>query len=160
MKKLIVNKKYDNKKITKYLKDNVDNLSDNLLYKALRKKDIKVNGKRISQNITIHENDEIFLYIADELLEKKYSLDIVFEDDNILVINKPPQIEVTGSKSLTELVHKNYSNCFFLPMPCHRLDRNTSGLIIYAKNEESLSILLNKFKNHEPYIIECSLKKL
>ena len=149
MKKLIVNKKYNNKKLNKFLQDNIPNLSTNLLYKTLRKKDIKVNGKRVNENILVFENDEIEVYIADSLLENKIALEIVFEDENILVIDKPAQIEVTGSNSLTSLIHNQYSNCEFLPMPCHRLDRNTTGLILFAKNQESLDILLKKFKNHE-----------
>ena len=46
-------------------------------------------------------------------------------------------------------IHKKYSDSQFLPMPCHRLDRNTTGLVLFAKNEEALNILLDKFKNHE-----------
>ena len=149
MKKLIVNKKYDNKKLNKFLQDSIPNLSTNLLYKTLRKKDVKVNGKRINENISIFENDIIEVYISDSLLEKNIALNTIFEDDNILVIDKPAQIEVTGNNSLTSLIHNQYSNCEFLPMPCHRLDRNTKGLILFAKNQESLDILLKKFKNHE-----------
>lgn len=148
MKKLIVNKKYDNKKLDKFLFDNIPNLSQNLLYKTLRKKDIKVNGKRINQNIKLKENDEIIVYIDDKLL-KKDDLQIIFEDDNILVLNKPTNIEVVGKNSLTEIVHRRYVKSDFLPMPCHRLDRNTKGLIIFAKNQDALNILLSKFKNHE-----------
>ena len=149
MKKLIVPKKYDNKKLYTFLKNSISNLSDNLFYKTLRKKDIKINGKRVTQNVTIFENDEILVYISDELLSINIKLDIVYEDENILIINKPINIEITGNESLTEVIHKKYSYCGFLPMPCHRLDRNTSGLILYAKNEISLKILLQKFKNHE-----------
>ena len=65
------------------------------------------------------------------------------------MINKPSNIEVTGQDSLTEVVHKLYSSCEFKPMPCHRLDRNTSGLILFAKNTQALEILLDKFKHHE-----------
>ena len=149
MKKLIVDKKYDQKKLNKFLQDSIPNLNNNLLYKTLRKKDIKVNGKRVSENITIFENDVIEVYIADSLLEKNVHLNIVFEDNNILVIDKPVGIEVTGDNSLTSLIHNQYSNCEFLPMPCHRLDRNTTGLVLFAKNQEALDILLKKFKNHE-----------
>ena len=149
MKKLIVSKKYNNKKLDTFLKDNIDNLSNNLFYKTLRKKDIKINNKRVTENINVFENDEILVYIADNLLEKKINLDIIYEDNNILLINKPSNIEVTGEHSLTEVVHKAYPNSEFLPMPCHRLDRNTSGLILFAKNEPSLNILLDKFKHHE-----------
>ena len=149
MKKLIVPKKYNNKKLYNFLKDNISNLSDNLFYKTLRKKDIKINGKRVNQNVLIFENDEILVYISDELLSANIKLDVIYEDENILIINKPINIEVTGNESLTEVIHKKYSSCGFLPMPCHRLDRNTSGLILYAKNNFSLNILLQKFKNHE-----------
>lgn len=149
MKKLIVSKKYNNKKLNIFLKDNLPNLSKNLFYKALRQKDIKINGKRINQNVTIFENDEILVYISDHLLSNDINLDVIYEDDNILLINKPINIEVTGKDSLTEVIKKKYSNCDFWPMPCHRLDRNTSGIILYAKNQISLDILLTKFKNHE-----------
>lgn len=149
MKKLVVNKKYNNKKLDKFLKDNISTLSNNLFYKTLRKKDIKINGKRVSENVTVFENDEILVYIPDYLLENKLNLDIIYEDNNILLINKPSNIEVTGQDSLTEVVHKLYSSCEFKPMPCHRLDRNTSGLILFAKNTQALEILLDKFKHHE-----------
>jgi 23S rRNA pseudouridine955/2504/2580 synthase len=149
MKKLVVNKKYNNKKLDKFLKDNISTLSNNLFYKTLRKKDIKINGKKVSENVTVFENDEILVYIPDNLLENKLNLDIIYEDNNILLINKPSNIEVTGQNSLTEVVHKLYSSCEFKPMPCHRLDRNTSGLILFAKNTQALEILLDKFKHHE-----------
>lgn len=149
MKKLIVTKKHNNKKLYTFLKDNLPNLSDNLFYKTLRKRDIKINGKRVNQNVSIFENDEVLVYISDNLLSNDTTLNIIYEDNNILLINKPVNIEVTGSEGLTDLVHKKYSNCEFLPMPCHRLDRNTSGLIIFAKNQIALDILLKKFKNHE-----------
>lgn len=149
MKKLIVDKKYNNKKLNMFLFDKLPNLSNNLFYKTLRKKDIKINGKRINENVTIFENDEILVYIADNLLDKHVDLNIIFEDENILIINKPHELEVTGKNSLTSLVHQVYRNSSFKPMPCHRIDRNTTGLVLFAKNQESLEILLKKFKNHE-----------
>lgn len=147
--KLVVNKKYDGKKLNKFLLDNIENLSSNLFYRTLRKKDIKINGKRIKEDILVHENDEILVYISDELLKPNISLDIVYEDNNILIINKPFNLEVTGINSLTTILHEKYKDSSFLPMPCHRLDRNTSGLVLFAKNEEALNILLEKFKHHE-----------
>lgn len=151
MKKLIVNKKYDGKKLNKFLLDNIPNLNYGLFCNTLRKKDIKINGKRVNKDIPVFDGDEILVYISDELLDNKLSinLEIIYEDDNILAINKPANLEVTGNNSLTNLVHKHYENLEFNPMPCHRLDRNTTGLILYAKNEEALNILLEKFKNHE-----------
>ncbi len=149
MKKLIVNKKYNGKKLSKFLLDSIPNLSNNLLYKTLRKKDIKVNNKRVNENINIFTGDEILVYISDNILTSSVNLNIFYEDDNILIINKPYNIEVTGENSLTSLIHKLYSSYSFKPMPCHRLDRNTTGLILYAKNEESLDILFDKFRCHE-----------
>lgn len=149
MKKLIVNKKYNGKRLNKFLFDNIPTLTSNLYYKTLRKKDIKINGKRVSENVTVFENDEILVYISDELLQSNFNLDIFFEDDNILIVNKPYHIEVTGDNSLTTYIHKEYSDSKFKPMPCHRIDRNTTGLVLFAKNEKSLTILLEKFKKHE-----------
>lgn len=149
MKKLIVPPKYNNKKLSVYLKDNLPNLSTNLFYKTLRKKDIKINGKRINEDTFVFENDEVLIYISDEYLVNNIDINIIYEDENILLINKPINIEITGNNSLTEVVQKKYFESDFLPMPCHRLDRNTSGLVLFAKNEASLNILLKKFKNHE-----------
>ena len=151
MKKLIVNKKYDGKKLNKFLLENIPNLTYSLFCNTLRKKDIKINEKRINKDVIVYEGDEILVYIADSLLESKnqVKLDVIYEDDNILLINKPANIEVTGENSLTSFVHKNYETLNFKPMPCHRLDRNTTGLVLFAKNEIALNILLEKFKNHE-----------
>ncbi len=148
MKKLIVDKIFNGKKLNTFLFDNIPNLTSNLFYKTLRKKDIKINNKRVHENVTIYEGDEILVYIPDEILEKKFNLNIVYEDNNILIINKPCNIEVTGENSLTTIIHKEYSsNC--KPQPCHRIDRNTMGLVLFAKNEDSLNILFDKFKKHE-----------
>jgi len=149
MKKLIVPQKYNNKFLINFILDSFPNLQKNTLYKSLRKKDIKINGNRINKNILLHTNDEILLYISDDLLENIPSLEICFEDENILLINKPVKLEVTGSNSLTTLVHKRFVGSTFLPLPCHRIDRNTTGLVLFAKNKEALDILLDKFKNHE-----------
>ena len=145
MKNLIVNKKYDGKKLNNFILDSFPNLSKNTLFKALRKKDIRVNDKRVSDNVTIFENDEIKVFISDELLEGRISIDKIYEDDNILVVNKPANIEVTGENSLASLLEKDYK----FVKPCHRIDRNTLGLVLFAKNQESLDILLDKFKNRE-----------
>ena len=112
-------------------------------------KDIKINGKRVNENVTLSENDEVIIYISDDLLHPKFNLEIFFEDENILIINKPANIEVTGKNSLTSFIQQKYTKSLFKPMPCHRLDRNTTGLILFAKNEQALNILLEKFKNGE-----------
>ncbi len=149
MRNLIVNEKFNKKKLSCFLLSSFPKLSINSIYKALRKKDIRVNGTKVNTDICIHTSNSVDVYISDEILFPTFNLKIVYEDDNILVINKPCSIEVTGDNSLTTEVHLLYSNCAFKPMPCHRLDRNTTGLVLFAKNETSLNILLDKFKNHE-----------
>ena len=126
---------------------NVDNLTSNLFYKTLRNKDIKINGKRINKDIVLKENDEIFVYITQNQLLPK--IQKVYEDENILAVNKPVCIEVTGENSLTSAIQKEYEPMKITPMPCHRLDRNTTGLVLFAKNEKALKIMEQKFKNHE-----------
>ena len=149
MKEIIVDKKYHEKKLNKVILEELSNINYPTFCKLLRKKDIKVNGKRINKDILVYENDKIEIYLPKELEEVKINLDKVYEDENILVINKPANIEVTGINSLTQIINKQYTNCEFKPQPCHRIDRNTTGLVMFAKNEESLRILLEKFKRHE-----------
>lgn len=148
MRKLIVPQKYNNKKLNTFILASFPELSINMLNKALRQKDIKINGVRIKENISIYENDEIAVFIADEYLFSKPSIGKIFEDENILVVNKPNGIEVVSddaSKSLTTILQEEYE---FIK-PCHRLDRNTTGLVLFAKAEKSLNILLEKFKQKE-----------
>lgn len=148
MRKLVVSKKYDGKKLNTFLLDSFDGLSLNTIYKALRKKDIRVNNVKVSENVTIHSNDEITVFINDNFLFKNFDLDIVYEDSNILIVNKPVELEVVSNnseKTLTSILKEKYA---FIE-PCHRLDRNTTGLVVFAKNEEALAIILDKFKNSE-----------
>ena len=149
MEKLIVNEKYNNKKLDKFVLDNIPYLSSGSFYKLLRNKDIRINGKRINQNIELNIDDEVVVYAPKKLLDEYNKIDIIYEDENILIINKPSNIEVTGSFSLTTKVQNIYKDALFKPMPCHRLDRNTTGLVLFAKNQLSLDILEKKFKNHE-----------
>lgn len=152
MKKLIVNEKYNNKKLNTVILDNFKNLNQNILFKALRKKDIRINNVKVSENLIVHTGDELTIYIVDELLYGKPQIDfkILFEDDNIIAFYKPENISVTKDASneytFTELVKEKFGSNL---EPCHRLDRNTTGIILYAKNEEALNILLDKFKNKE-----------
>lgn len=145
MKKLIIDNKFDNKKVSDVLYFYFNGLTKNTLYKAFRKKDIRINNVRINEDSIVHLNDEITIYIVDDLLYKNINIQKVYEDENILIVNKPADIEVVGNNSLTPLLQKEYEYI----EPCHRLDRNTTGLVVFAKNQTSLNILLDKFKNHE-----------
>lgn len=148
MKTIIVSNKFNNKKLLSFLEYEFPLASKNTFYKALRKKDIRINDARVSENVSINEKDEIKIYISDEyLFPNSFNLDIVYEDENILVINKSKNIEVTGTYSLTSILQErlNSTNIF----PCHRLDRNTEGLVLFAKSSLVLDILLDKFKKRE-----------
>lgn len=148
MKELVVEEKYNGKKLNTYLLGLFPNLSQNTLQKALRQKDIRVNGVRTSKNIVLTSGDTLKVFICDELLfgNSNFNLDIVYEDDNIIVVNKPINIEVVGENSLTSYLEKSMNG---FVKPCHRIDRNTTGLVLFAKSKEALDILLNKFKHHE-----------
>ena len=126
------------------------------MFRALRNKDIKVNGNRIKEDIKVFEGDELEVYISDELLngnnkESLYSInkkDIIFEDDNILVYNKPQELEVQGNnkeQGLEELLNE-FFNCKNI-RACHRLDRNTKGLVIFAKNDEAETAMNEMIKD-------------
>lgn len=148
MKNLKVVKKYDGYNLINFLQSNFNGLSTSTIYKALRKKDIIINNIRVKENTKVHENDEIIFYITDEYLFKKVNIEKIYEDDNILAVYKPEDIEVVSNdkyETLTSILEKEYNYI----SPCHRLDRNTKGICLFAKNEEALNILLNKFKNHE-----------
>lgn len=147
MRILKVVKKYDGKKLSNLLFDNFEGLTNNTFNKALRKKDIRVNDIKISENITIYEGDEVKVYIVDEMLFKTEKINVVYEDSNIVVFDKPVNIEVTGENSVESYAQNKYKNQFI--KPCHRLDRNTTGLVMFAKNEESLEILLDMFKKQK-----------
>ncbi len=150
MKKLIVNEKYNNKKLNSFILDSFPNLNKNTLFKALRKKDIRINNVRVSSDTTIYTGDEISIYIIDEYLLGNFNIPVIFEDNNILVVNKPEGLSVTAdtsnSSTLTSILKSKYGKQV---NPCHRIDRNTKGLVLFAKNDDALNILLDKFKNKE-----------
>ena len=132
MKSLIVDYNDDDKNLITYLTSKFPNLNVNAVYKALRNKDIKINNKRISENIKISYGDEILVYIADEILlgeNKKIDIPITYQDENIVVFNKPVGIEVEGSNSIEEIMKNQFS---FLK-PCHRIDRNTVRACKFCK---------------------------
>ena len=152
MKKIIVDK--NNKKIVKFIKSKFNNVPESAIFKALRQKDIRLNGTKISENIPVNIGDEITIFIKDEiLLGQNNSLKenwIIYNDENIVIVNKPKGILVQSTSNdigLDKLVN-DYFNTNSIH-PCHRLDRNTSGLIIFAKNDDSEKIILDLIKNHQ-----------
>ena len=145
-----------------------------LMYKYIRKKCIKVNGKKCDIDVVLREGDELTFYIKDEFFEaaeeKHYDflkapkkLDIVYEDDNIILIDKKPGVIVHPDKQyhfdslVSRVLHYLYDkgeydperDKAFTPALVNRIDRNTGGIVIAAKNAESLRILNAKMKSRE-----------
>ena len=153
MKRIIVDGKTNNKKIIQIIQNKYPKCALGTIHRALRNKDIKVNGKRIKDNMSVFEGDELEVFISDELLLGKnegYKIEksrIRFEDDNLLIYNKPQEIEVqgkSGEDGLEEALQNQFGKSI---KACHRLDRNTAGLVIFAKNKESESIMLKMIKD-------------
>ena len=147
MLKLITKKE---EKLFKYL-NQYEGLGFNKIQALFRKKDIKINGKRAKEDQFLNVGDQIELYCP-----FNYFFDIkkIYEDDNILIVFKPKKLEVvsqTKNISLLNLLNPEY-------FAVHRLDFNTEGLVVFAKNLISKHELDNAFKNSEiekHYITIC-----
>ncbi len=182
MREFIINKNDAGQRLDKYITKSFPLLPQSLMYKYIRSKRIKINNKRSEISYRLQENDVISLYINDEFFEPvkpKYdflgagkSLKIVYEDENIFLIDKPTGLlshpdegEYTDT-AITRVKRYLYekgeydpeNEISFAPALVNRIDRNTSGIIIGAKNAESLRILNEKLKNrelHKLYLCVC-----
>lgn len=142
-----------NKKIhlSNYIFKTFPNLSKGKFFKSLRNKDIKINEKRVNKDIILNDKDEIKLYISDNILfNLPQKLDYIYDDQNIAIIFKPQGIlsndetKNSDEPTLESLVKKENPNYII----CHRLDRNTAGLVIFAKNDIAYASILSGFKNN------------
>ncbi|MBP3560142.1 MAG: RluA family pseudouridine synthase [Clostridia bacterium] len=173
MKEFTINKNDSGQRLDKYITKSVPLLPKSLMYKYIRSKRIKVNGKRSDISYKLNENDVVSMYINDEFFEKakpKYdflsagkNLNIVYEDENIILVDKPtgilshPDEDNYTDTAITRIKRYLYEKgdykpdeeASFAPALVNRIDRNTSGIIIAAKNSESLRILNEKLKNRE-----------
>jgi 23S rRNA pseudouridine955/2504/2580 synthase len=153
MKEIKITNLKKEEKLLYYIREIFPNLSVSVLHKALRNKDIKVNGKRITDsNYILKNNDILNIYIDDTILYGfPKELQIQYEDDNILVAFKPQGIlsnneeKFQSEPTFEDFVKRLKGDNLRI---CHRLDRNTSGLIIFSKNDISYSCLLDAFKNN------------
>ena len=161
-------------RLDKFLSKAVCGLPASLMYKYIRTKKIKVNRKRAEQNYFLCEGDEIQLFIREEFFESPEKdtgalsritpkISVVYEDENIILCNKRPGVlvhEDEGAGDNTLIMHiKAYlyrkgeydpaDEQSFAPSLCNRIDRNTGGIVIAAKNAEALRIMNQKIKDDE-----------
>lgn len=170
MKKILIKENDANQRIDKYLKKLLVRAPSSFIYKMLRKKDIKVNGKKVSENYFLKTNDvvEMFLYEDKfleltkprEIYELEITFDVLYEDKNILIVNKPAGLLVHEDSNETRNTLANQVLCYlakkheyefhredtFVPAPVHRLDRNTSGIVIFGKTFMALQTLNEMIK--------------
>ena len=173
MKSFVVGKNDNDKRLDKFAAKVCPAMPPSMLYKLIRKKDIKINGKRALASDKLSLGDIVAIYAKDEFFEnteKNYDflsagsvLDVVYEDENILIANKPQGLIVHPDKSeyrdtligriLRYLYEKGEYNPedenTFTPALANRIDRNTCGLVLAAKNSEALKVLCDKIKSRE-----------
>ncbi|MBP5303323.1 MAG: RluA family pseudouridine synthase, partial [Clostridia bacterium] len=173
MQAIKVEKNDAGQRLDRFLSKTYPKLPNSLMYKGIRQKNIKLNGKRCEISTRLQEGDEIKLFLPDEYLEQAPStydflsasktLDVLYEDENIFVFNKPvgllvhPDKNEYGDTLLTRMQRYLYEKGeynpedeqSFVPALVNRIDRNTSGIVLAAKNAEALRILNEKLKKRE-----------
>ena len=154
-----------------FLSEKISNLSRTSIQKLIKEKLVFVNGKNIKPNVILEIGDEITVSIPDKkeitLVAEDIALDIVYEDDYIIIINKPRNMVVhpaAGNEEHT-LVNALLNHCKLSminserPGIVHRLDKDTTGLIVCAKDDETHLKLVEKFSNREinkKYLAICN----
>ena len=173
MRKFIIEKNDSGQRLDKFIAKAVPALPKSLMYKEIRRKNIKINGKRADISQKLCEGDEVSLYVKDEFfapvrenydfLSASKKLTAVYEDENVILLDKsvgilshPDENEYNDtliSRVKRYLYEKGEydpkKENSFTPALVNRIDRNTGGLVIAAKNSESLRILNEKLKNRE-----------
>lgn len=172
--KLTITENEDNQRLDRFLKKYLKSAPLSHIYKLIRK-DVKVNGKRASIESILQLGDEISIYISDEVVsayrerksmaKTKKQFNIAYEDENILIVEKPFGLLTHGDQTEKKnhlanqvagyLADKGEYNPSiertFMPSPVNRLDRNTTGLVIFGKNNKTLQSL-NKMIREKDYI--------
>lgn len=173
MRELKINKNDAGQRLDKFITKTLD-LPMSLLYKSIRLKKIKVNRKRAEANTVLSEGDTVQCFLAESFFEERLDdcaeyesikphLDIIYEDENIILLNKRPGVSVhedEHTKTNTLITHiiaylyqKGEYNPkqeqSFTPALCNRIDRNTGGIVIAAKCAEALRIMNEKIKTRE-----------
>lgn len=144
-----------------------------MMYKSIRKKDIKLNGKRCEISTRLNEGDVLTMYLKDEFFQqeqKEYDflkapnkVTVIFEDENIMILDKKPGLIVHPDENyhfdslIARIQHYLYdkgeyrpeNENSFAPALINRIDRNTGGIVMAAKNAETLRIMNEKVKRRE-----------
>ena len=164
-----IDSRNSNQRIDKLVRKVLPNASLSFIYKLFRKKDVKVNKHWVDINYILNEGENVQIYVTESQLESFkndenlcktsiFSHKIIYEDENILIINKPKNLLVHGDEKdkkrtlandvLNYLYKKGeyQPNVGFTPGPAHRIDRNTSGIVVFGKKIEVLQQLLDLFK--------------
>lgn len=171
MREITINKNDAGQRLDKFLSKFMPKLPKSMLYKGLRKNCVRINGSHVKDgSVFINEGDILKLYFNDEFFGSAkvftpipHSLDILYEDKNLIIVNKPSGVVVHADDKNTKrtLILEIQSYLYdkgeyrpeaeksFAPALCNRLDRNTSGLIIAAKNAEALRIINEKIRSRE-----------
>ena len=173
MKKFSITSSENGMTLEKYMKKVLNTAPLSFIYKTLRKKDVKVNNHWQDGKYVLSTGEEVFIYITDEQYDtftkplgvqpnNQIAPWIIYEDKNIILINKPRNILVqadsSNDKALDQmaveyLMYKGeydpLNNRGFKPGPAHRIDRNTSGIVIFGKNRDTLAYLSELIKTHE-----------
>ncbi len=146
----LISEEESGQRVDRYLFKRLPNAKKTEIYKMLRKKDIKVNSKKVKENYMLEVGDIVYIYLKEDLYNKWKKepfdlvdcsqLHVVYEDDDILIINKPAGVlsigDSSGKTSITEVVQsylRQYITDTYTPSPISRLDYNTSGILLFAK---------------------------
>lgn len=173
MRTLIINRNDAGQRLDKFLSKAVKAMPKSLMYKGIRTKKIKVNRKRAEIGYILEEGDTVELFISEEFFSDNASdsafmkltpkLDIVYEDENIMLLDKRPGLIVHSDdeEDVNTLISHVKAYLYrkgeynpedeqsFAPALCNRIDRNTGGIVIAAKNSEALRIMNEKIRNDE-----------
>lgn len=173
MKQFTITKNDSGQRLNKFLEKAVPLLPGGMMHKYIRLKRIKINGKRTDFAYRLCEGDVLQLYINDEFFEKANedtaylkaspNISVVYEDDHILLVNKPVGLVVhaddsgTGDTLIARIQAYLYhygrwnpkAEASFTPSLCNRIDRGTSGIVIAAKTAEALRVMNQKIRDRE-----------
>ena len=137
MEKYTCSENDNQKKLIRIVQDNFNTVPFNIIKKAFRKKDIKINGKWSGENTFVKPGDIVELYVNNIYTQKKF--EIIYEDDSIIAAYKQAGLschdnKADGGINLLNIINSEHKESVFL---CHRLDRNTEGLVILAKGQKN-----------------------